>query len=180
MADGTENRVSTESSNKLVAAINTPEITGSGSLTVSATSTSTESGASCYGIYSMKDLTLNQCSIVVDGVKCSSSNGSATGIFAAMSKTLTITANTAKDNKITIKNVSGMLTTRALGATKSIVAEGAFVSGAKDSFTSGTTKRIEFKDPNVPVIVSFVALPSKPEAATFTDGFGNTIEDVAT
>ncbi len=173
LADGTENRVSTVSSNKTVAAINTQEITGSGSLTVSATSTSTASGASCYGIYAnTQNLTLDQCSIVVDGVKCS--NGSATGIFAAMGKTLTITANTAKDNRITIKNVQGTTTTRALGAMKPIVAEGAFVSGAKDSFTSGTTKFINFSDPGVPVIVSFVELPSKPEAATFTDGLGKT------
>ena len=170
LADGTENRVSTVSSNKLVAAINTPEITGSGSLTVSATSTSTESGASCYGIYSMKDLTLDQCSIVVDGVKCS--NGSATGIFAKLPKSLTIKANTANNNKITIKNVQGT-TTKALGAQK-IVAEGAFVSGAEGTFTSGRTKTISFKDPKVPVIVSFVELPPEPEAATFTDGLGKT------
>ena len=173
LADGTENRVSTVSSNKTVVAINTPEITGSGSLTVSATSTSDESGASCYGIYSMKDLTLNQCSIVVDGVTCSSSTGSATGIFAAMGRTLTITANTAKNNTITIKNVQGT-TTRALGAAKNIVAKDAFVSGAKDSFTSGKTKTISFKDPKVPVIVSFAELPPEPEAATFTDGLGKT------
>ena len=175
LADGTENRVSTVSSNKLVAAINTPEITGSGSLTVSATSTSTESGASCYGIYSMKDLTLDQCSIVVDGVKCS--NGSATGIFAKLPKSLTIKANTANNNKITIKNVQGT-TTKALGAQK-IVAEGAFVSGAEGTFTSGRTKTISFKDPKVPVIVSFVELPPEPEAATFTDGLGNTIKNAA-
>lgn len=180
LADGTENRVSTVSSDKLVAAINAPEITGSGSLTVSATSTSTESGASCYGIYSTKKLTLDQCSIVVDGVTCSSSNGSATGIFAAQFPgTLTITANAAKDNKITIKNVSGMLKTRALGAMKSIVAEGAFVSGAEGTFTSGKTKIISFKDPGTPVIVSFVEPSPEPEAATFTDGLGNTIKDAA-
>ena len=172
LADGTENRVSTVSSNKTVAAINTPEITGSGSLTVSATSTSDASGASCYGIYSMKDITLDQCSIVVDGVKCS--NGSATGIFAAMGKTLTIKANAAKDNKITINNVQGTTATKALGAVKNIVAQGAFVSGATETFTSGKTKTITFKDPKVPVIVSFVELPSKPEAATFTDGLGKT------
>ncbi|MGO5097067.1 S-layer homology domain-containing protein [Agathobaculum sp. LCP25S3_E8] len=172
LADGTENRVSTVSSNKTVAAINTPEITGSGILTVSATSTSDASGASCYGIYSMKDITLDQCSIVVDGVKCS--NGSATGIFAAMGKALTITANTAKDNRITIKNVQGTTATKALGAAKNIVAKDAFVSGAEGSFTSGKTKTISFKDPKVPVIVSFVELPSKPEAATFTDGLGKT------
>ena len=70
LADGTENRVSTVSSDRTVAAINTQEITGSGSLTVSATSTSTESGAACYGIYATQNLTLDQCSIVVDGVKC--------------------------------------------------------------------------------------------------------------
>lgn len=177
LADGTENRVSTVSSDKLVAAINTPEITGSGSLTVSATSTLTESGASCYGIYSMKDLTLNQCSIVVDGVKCSS--GSATGIFAAYSKTLTIKANTAKNNTITIKNVQGK-TTKALGAQKPIVADGAFVSGAKEAFTGGTTKIINFKDPSTPVIVSFTEPQTEPEAAVFTDGFGNSIAEAST
>lgn len=176
LADGTENRVSTVSSNKTVAAINTQEITGSGSLTVSATGTS--AGASCYGIYTnTQNLTLDQCSIVVDGVTCT--NGSATGIFAASSKILTITANTAKDNKITIKNVQGN-TTKALGSTRKIVAEGAFVSGARDSFTSGSTKSIYFQDSNVPVIVSFAAPSPEPEAATFTDGFGNTIENAAT
>lgn len=180
LADGTENRVSTVSSDKTVAAITTQEITGSGSLTVSATSTSTESGAACYGIYAIQNLTLDQCSIVVDGVKCNSNNGSASGIYAAMSKTLTITANAAKDNKITIKNVQGTLTSRALGATKNIVAQDAFVSGAKDAFTSGSTKTIYFKDPNVPVIVSFTEPQPEPEAAVFTDGFGKNIDNAST
>ena len=77
LADGTENRVSTVSSGGTVAAIYAPEITGSGSLTVSATRNSSGSG-NAYGIYTTKDLTLDGCSIVVDGVTCDT--GSASGI----------------------------------------------------------------------------------------------------
>lgn len=175
LAPGTKNNVSIHSASKYpVMAIATTAISGDGDLTVSAVADNAKCSGIGYPVDGNIPVTLEGCSITVEKVESKKEKGDAYGINADYGS-LTITANSEKDNIITIKSVKAGTKGYAVALSgMPIIAKGATINNAARPFISGKTSSVQFKDETQPVVLSFATNPGS-ENITITPSTGESL-----